>query len=164
MLTNTALTEKPESLHNDLVPKTETCVEIESLREEIRLLKTEIHRLENEEVRADDPRVRHIWINAAKEAEKGEYCGEYDRVAEELGGWARDDLRAAGDLDETYMVLTQITIELSLPVEACSAQDAVEKIDEMSSTALRELACELGFGLGNLDIENWDAREAVWAD
>lgn len=140
--------------------RTQTQAELTELRAEIERLTTENLRLRTEDVAADDLRVRHIWITAAREAQRAEYCREYDRIAEAVGGIDRDTLREEGELDESYTVTTHITIEVSLQVLACGEGNAIDKIDELDSEELRVLADEHGYHLGNIDIDSWDAREA----
>lgn len=140
--------------------QTQHDTELTALRAELERLKTENLRLRTEDVEADDLRVRHIWIKAAREAQNADYCREYDRIAEAVGGIDRDTLRSDGELDESYLVTTHITIEVSLPIQACDADDAVDKIDHLSTYELRELATENGYGIGDVEVDSWDAREA----
>lgn len=143
---------------------TQAQAELAELRAEIERLTTELLRLRTEDVAADDLRVRHIWITAAPEAQRAEYCREYDRIAEAVGGIDRDTLREDGELDEPHLVLTQITIEVRLPIEAYDEDDAISKIDNLSSSELRELVAENGYGIGDAEIDSWDAREAELDD
>lgn len=141
-------------------PPAQTDSELTELRAEIEQLKTENLRLRTEDVDADDLRVRHIWITAAREAQRADYCREYDRIAEAVGGIDRDTLRSEGELDESYLVLTQITIEVRLPIHAYDEDDAIDKIDNLGTHELRELATENGYGIGDIEVDSWDAREA----
>lgn len=138
----------------------QTHTELTELRAEIERLTTENLRLRTEDVAADDLRVRHLWIEAARVAQQSDYCREYDRIAELVGGIDRDTLREEGELDEPYMVTTHITIEVRLPILAYDEDNAIEKIDELDTHELRELVCEQGYGFGDICIASWDAREA----
>lgn len=151
-----SITTHTEPTHND--------TELAELRTEIERLKTENLRLRTEDVAADDLRVRHIWIDAAREAQRADYCREYDRIAEAVGGIDRDTLRNEGDLDESYLVLTHITIEVRLPIQACDEDDAIDKIDNLGTYELRGLATENGYGIGDVEVESWNAREAERGD
>lgn len=151
---------------NTLTEQTRIQVEAElhALRAEIDRLHTEITKLCTEEVPADDPRVRHIWIAAAREAESASFCREYDRIVDEVGGIDRYTLRDEGELDQPYRVRTHIVIEVDLMIDASSEDDAVTKIEQLDSDGLRSRALDEGADLTHLELHSWDAREAELDD
>ena len=121
-------------------------------------LRAELDRLRHAPVPADDPRVRHIWIAAARVAEDEDYCSQYDRIVELAGGPTRDELRDAGDLDRSYRVRTLVTVEVWLNIDAASEDRAIRAIDHLDTSELRDKL--QGVGLDDVDLEEWDAREA----
>lgn len=61
-----------------------------------------------------DLRLLGLMIRAARVAESEDFCYQYDRIAEMLGTWTRDDLREAGLLDTDYTVTGTRTVTLTV--------------------------------------------------
>lgn len=145
---------KAAKLRAIIQAKTDAEREAERLRQRIAVL-------EHEPIDGRDPRMRHIWIQAARKAIEDEHCEEYDRIVEEVGGETRDELRDAGELDRSYRVRTHVTVEVYLSIEAADAGAALSRIDDLDSGDLRDLLRnEVGSVVDDLSLESWDARDA----
>jgi len=145
---------KAAKLRAIITAKTDAQREAERLRNRIAVL-------ERETIDGRDPRMRHIWIQAARKAIEDEHCEEYDRIVEEVGGVTRDELRDAGELDRSYRVRTHVTVEVYLSIDANDEDDAISRIDDLDSDDLRALLRnEVGHAIDDVTVESWDAREA----
>lgn len=145
---------KAAKLRAIITARTEAERETERLRHRISFL-------ESEPIDARDPRMRHIWVAAARAAQESDYCTEYDRIVYAVGGVTREDLSFAGELDRTYRVRTHVTVEVHLTIDAADEDAAISKVDDMDSSDIRDLLRDqLGNAIDEVALESWDAREA----
>ncbi|MBN9605005.1 MAG: hypothetical protein J0G30_00125 [Actinomycetales bacterium] len=128
---------------------------------EVERLRTEVETLRTARVAARDPRARQIWIDAARAATDAGRCHEYDDLVERIGGFTRDELRDAGELDRAYRVRTHVTVEVNLTIDAFDEDDAISRVDALDLGDIRELLSgQISSLVHDLDLESWDAREA----
>lgn len=66
-------------------------------------------------ISVDDPRVRHIWVQAADVSRHENFCGSYDTIAREVGVPTRDVLRRTGELVPEMVIKYRPTIEFKVP-------------------------------------------------
>lgn len=119
-------------------------------QETINELRTRVSQLQNEQITdGSDHRLTEFWERAAQKASDENYCGEYDRMAELLGGPGRV---------KTYDVTTRVTIEITVQVEARSDDDAVEQVDDFDHVEMERIIGNLSYY--DVNIEEIDAREA----
>jgi len=108
-----------------------------------------------------DPRIAHIFGEAAQEADKQGYCNVYDQISDAVGIPTRDVLRAEGFMPvKRYdvRVLVRFDTYVNVTVEAGSEDEAIQEADGMSHTDLFEYFDDSNISEG--DIVYTDAREA----
>lgn len=81
-----------------------------------------------------DLRLLPLMLRAAEAAEENEFCDQYDRIADAIGTWTRDELREAGLLVTNYTVTGEATVTLTLTVPwsytaEFSSEDAARDAD-----------------------------------
>jgi hypothetical protein len=106
-----------------------------------------------ESLSASDVRHLPLWLAAAQNADEAGYCEVYDRIASEVGGPTRHDLREAGLLKSTFTVTgyrqVTVTVEVPFSVEV----EATRPADIRNDHDLVEAV------LGS--ISGWDVRDHV---
>jgi hypothetical protein len=133
---------KAAKLRAIITARTEAERETERLRHRISFL-------ESEPIDARDPRMRHIWVAAARAARESDYCTEYDNIVYAVGGVTLEDLSIAGELDRTYRVRTHVTVEVHLTIDAADAHAAISKVDDLDNSDIRDVVRnQLGSAIG----------------
>lgn len=75
---------------------------------EVAQLRTEVNRLRNEQItEGDDPRLEQFWEKAMDAANDANFCNEYDRIAEMMGGPTRS---VTYDVDLTVTLRSSVTV------------------------------------------------------
>lgn len=77
---------------------------------EIARMRREVAALETQRVRSDDARLAEFWRRCGEIADDYDFCGEYDRIVEALGGTPR--------LENEYEIEIPIRIRIDVPVTA----------------------------------------------
>lgn len=99
---------------------------------------------------ATDTRTWHLFAEAARIAEREEYCSEYDRIAELGGVPTRDQLRDHGLLATAGRVAVSISFVVYVDV------DDIED-PEIDQSTIDDLAIE--FIKTDLDSNNWEVAD-----
>lgn len=89
----------------------------------------------------DDPRVRHLFVDAARTAIEHDWCPVYDEVASQSGVPTRAQLRATGELESGTSV--RFRLELPFYERFVGARSAAEAIERMTYEEKRALAHRL---------------------
>ena len=97
----------------------------------------------------NDERLIDFWERAAQKASDENYCGEYDRMAELLGGPGRE---------RSYVVTTLVTIEVSVNVTARTEDDAVSIVDDYDHNDMERHIGDLSYY--QINVTEIDARHA----
>lgn len=89
----------------------------------------------DEAITVDDPRVRHLWVEAAKTADANDWCPTYDTVAEQSGVPTRQALRASGELKPhtTITFTLQVNIDRDGHLSSNDARRLLENEAERES-------------------------------
>lgn len=115
-------------------------------------LTREISRLRDEQITdGGDPRLVTFWGKAEEVADEKEFCEEYDKIAEALGGPAR--MRSY-----SVMIDAKVDVRLYVSVTARSAEEAEgDAEDEIDSELIIEALRERGYD--EIDVYNTEASE-----
>lgn len=97
----------------------------------------------------NDERLIDFWERAAQKASDENYCGEYDRMAELLGGPGRE---------RSYVVTTLVTIEVSVNVTARTEDDAISIVDDYDHNDMERHIGDLSYY--QINVTEIDARYA----
>lgn len=108
----------------------------------------------------NDPRVRHLFVNAAKTAIEHDWCPVYDEVAKQSGVPTRAQLRATGEL-ESGMSL-KFRIEFPFYERFTGVRNATEAVESMNAEQRRAMMHRLVDRLTEGEIRHglvvWDHR------
>src|SRR4249919_2957638 len=130
---------------------------------------TTLYSVPNSNADGKDIRLLGLMIEAAKIAEAEDYCYQYDRIAEMIGTWTRDELRDAGLLSREYSVrgTRRVSITVDIPYsftgefnDSDDARDAdPDDFDELTMDDVREHIRYNGFDF-TVDDTDVDSVEA----
>jgi len=110
-------------------------------QETITSLRQERFTLLNEQiVDGSDSRLDTFWANAQEKASDENYCGEFDRMAELLGGHRRN-----------YAVTVSVTFDIIVNIEAQDEDTALEDVNEMNHSDIENVIGDLSAWQINLD-------------
>lgn len=103
-----------------------------------------------------------IVERAHEEANERDWCSDYDDIIEELGLPSRQR-------SYTVETVVNLSIQVSVPVTAKNADDAVDRVDrDLSDSDIADAVNEYlernGGSIDSGDIENRDARDAELAE
>lgn len=117
---------------------------------EVAQLRAEVNRLRNEQITdGGDPRLETFWENAQEAANEANFCSEYDRIAEMIGGPTRS---VTYDVDLTVTLTSSVTVTIQrgeAPPNMTDLQDLVSRSDIESNLSSVEWS----------DVEVSDYRE-----
>lgn len=99
-----------------------------------------------------DPRLAQFWDIAAEAADEENFCEEYDRIAEALGGRPRRR-------EYKVRLCVQAHVDVTVSVTARNADDAEDMAHNVMTSDDVERAISEN-GLGEFDISSADAEEA----
>jgi hypothetical protein len=129
--------------------------EIARLNSENATLRLMVGTLQNEQVKADDPRLSDFWELAHRFANNAGYCEVFDRIADELGGPRRQ---------KTYTVRHSATVSMTVEFET---EQTVSDPDDLETdfdsdafdTALRDAVRAGNFSIEEDTIEGYSEKD-----
>lgn len=113
-------------------------------------LRDELTRLRTEQITdGSDSRLTEFWERAQQNASDANYCGEYDRMAELLGGPGRS---------RDFEVTVSVTFDVQVHVNAQNEDDAKAQVDGMSHVDIEDVIGDLS--AWQINVDEWSATDA----
>lgn len=95
-------------------------------------------------ITVNDPRVRHLWVEAAMTAEDHDWCNTYETVAQQSNVPTRAELRATGELKQHTTVTFSVAMQPVRFEGAMTSRDVQEWVREHPREAMAKVVEQLG--------------------